>query len=135
MEFRNVLMAIVLSTLVLVLWYTFFETPTVERQLVENQKIENEESSSPSIEKVDVPKKVERDDVIDTVARVKIENNNIKGSISLQGAIIDDILFKNYKVSLESDDRVVFLNPKNSTEGYYIETGWASNSSEKINGI
>ena len=40
MEFRNVLMAIVLSTLVLVLWYTFFETPPVERQLVENQKIE-----------------------------------------------------------------------------------------------
>ena len=132
MEFRNVLMAIVLSTLVLVLWYTFFETPPVERQLVENQKIEKEESSSPSIEKVEVPKKVGRDDVIDTVARVKIENNNIKGSISLQGAIIDDILFKNYKVSLESDDRVVFLNPKNSTEGYYIETGWASNSSEKI---
>ena len=132
MEFRNVLMAIVLSTLVLVLWYTFFETPPVERQLVENQKIEREESPSPSIEKVEVPKKVGRDDVIDTVARVKIENNNIKGSISLQGAIIDDILFKNYKVSLESDDRVVFLNPKNSTEGYYIETGWASNSSEKI---
>jgi len=132
MEFRNVLMAIVLSTLVLVLWYTFFETPPVERQLVENQKIEKEESPSPSIEKVEVPKKVGRDDVIDTVARVKIENNNIKGSISLQGAIIDDILFKNYKVSLESDERVVFLNPKNSTEGYYIETGWASNSSEKI---
>ena len=132
MEFRNVLMAIVLSTLGLVLWYTFFETPPVERQLVENQKIEREESPSPSIEKVEVPKKVGRDDVIDTVARVKIENNNIKGSISLQGAIIDDILFKNYKVSLESDDRVVFLNPKNSTEGYYIETGWASNSSEKI---
>ena len=57
MEFRNVLMAIVLSTLVLVLWYTFFETPPVERQLVENQKIEKEESSSPSIEKVEVPKK------------------------------------------------------------------------------
>ena len=114
MDFKNVLMAIVLSTLVLVFWATFFEPPPVEQQTVEDRTIKSEESSSPSIEKVELPKKVERNDEIDSVARVKIENNNIKGSISLQGAIIDDILFKNYKVSLDSDEKVIFLNPKSS---------------------
>ena len=132
MDSKNVLMAIVLSTLVLVFWATFFEPPPVERQIAEDQVIKSEESSSPSIEKVELSKKIARDDTIDSVARVKIENNNIKGSISLQGAIIDDIIFKNYKESLESDQKVIFLNPKSSDEGYYIETGWASNSNEKL---
>ena len=132
MDSKNVLMAIVLSTLVLVFWATFFEPPPVERQIAEDQVTKSEELSSPSIEKVELSKKIARDDTIDSVARVKIENNNIKGSISLQGAIIDDIIFKNYKESLESDQKVIFLNPKSSDEGYYIETGWASNSSEKL---
>ena len=132
MDSKNVLMAIVLSTLVLVFWATFFEPPPVERQITEDQVTKSEELSSPSIEKVELSKKIVRDDTIDSVARVKIENNNIKGSISLQGAIIDDIIFKNYKESLESDQKVIFLNPKSSDEGYYIETGWASNSNEKL---
>ena len=35
MDFRNVLMAIVLSTIVLVVWATLFEAPIVEKQIVE----------------------------------------------------------------------------------------------------
>ena len=108
MDFKNVLIAIVLSTLVLGFWATFFEPPPVERQITEDQITKSEEPSSPSIEKVELSKKIARDDAIDSVARVKIENNNIIGSISLEGAIIDDITFKNYKVSLDSNEKVKF---------------------------
>ena len=132
MDTKNVLMAIVLSTLVLVFWATFFEPPPVERQIVEDQVVKKEESSSPSIEKDKSSKKITRNEAIDYVSRIKIENNNIKGSISLQGAIIDDIIFKNYNISLDSDEKVIFLNPKSTSKGYYIETGWASNSNEKL---
>ena len=132
MDTKNVLMAIVLSTLVLVFWATFFEPPPVERQIVEDQIVKKEESSSPSIEKDKSSKKITRNEAIDYASRVKIENNNIKGSISLQGAIIDDIIFKNYNISLDSDEKVIFLNPKDTSKGYYIETGWASNSKEKL---
>ena len=111
MEAKNVLMAIVLSTLVLVFWATFFEPPPVEKQIVENQITKSEEPSSPSIEEVKPSKKIERSETIASVSRVKMENKNIKGSISLEGAIIDDITFKNYKVSLDSDKNVVLLNP------------------------
>ena len=37
MDFRNVLIAIVLSTIVLIGWATFFEAPIVEQQTAENQ--------------------------------------------------------------------------------------------------
>jgi len=132
MEAKNVLLAIVLSTLVLVFWATFFEPPSVEKQIAENQITKSEEPSSPSIEEVEPSKKIERSETIASVGRVKMENKNIKGSISLEGAIIDDITFKNYKISLDSDKNVILLNPKNSSKGYYVGTGWGTSSNEKI---
>ena len=132
MEAKNVLLAIVLSTLVLVFWATFFEPPPVERQITEKQITEKEETSSPSIETIDASKKDSRKEAINNVDRVKLENKNIVGSISLEGGIIDDVTFKNYKKSLESEERVIFLNPKSSKEGYYIETGWATSGNEKL---
>ena len=132
MEAKNVLLAIALSTLVLVFWATFFEPPPVEKQIAENQITKSEEPSSPSIEEVESSKKIERSETIASVGRVKIENKNIKGSISLEGAIIDDITFKNYKISLDSDKNVILLNPKSSSKGYYVGTGWGTSSNEKI---
>ena len=46
--------------------------------------------------------------LINNTKRIKVENENIKGSISLQGAIIDDIIFKNYKETLNSENKVIF---------------------------
>ena len=134
MEFRNVLLAIVLSTLVLVGWATFFEAPIVEQQNTENQITKNEDLSSPSIDESEkeIKNEITRNDVINNTNRIKVENENIKGSISLQGAIIDDIIFKNYNETLNGENKVIFLNPKNSSKEYFIETGWALGGSEKV---
>ena len=58
--------------------------------------------------------------------RVKIENNNVIGSLSLRGGLIDDISFKNHKQNLENNKNIEFLNPSNTENGFYIETGWTS---------
>ena len=47
MDGKNVLLAIVLSTLVLVVWATFFDVPIVEQQTAENEITKNEDLSSP----------------------------------------------------------------------------------------
>jgi len=132
MDTKNVLMAVILSTVVLIFWGFFFEAPIVEQKNAENKNIESKNTSTPSIEESNSLKKISRKEAISKAKRIKLENNNIKGSISLEGGVIDDIIFKNYKKSLKSDDSVIFLNPKNSDEGYYIETGWASSGNEKI---
>jgi YidC/Oxa1 family membrane protein insertase len=132
MDTKNVLFAVILSTVVLVFWSTFFEPPPIETNITKNQEIINEEVSSPSIEEKKTNNEIKRSDAINKTKRIKVENQNIKGSISLQGAIIDDIIFKNYKKDLDSESKVTFLNPKNSTNEYFIETGWASDGNDKI---
>ena len=133
MDFRNVLTAIVLSTIVLIGWGTFFEAPNVDQQPADKEIIKNDDISSPSIDEKEIIAEASRSDTINKTKRIKIENQNIKGSISLQGGVIDDIIFKNYKENLNSENQVTFLNPKNSPKQYFIETGWASGGSEKIN--
>ena len=132
MDFRNVLMAIALSTAVLIGWATFFEAPIVEQQTSENKITKSEDLSSPSIDKKETESEITRSDTINKTKRIKVENENIKGSISLQGALIDDIIFKNYKETLNSENKVTFLNPKNSSKEYFIETGWALGGNEKV---
>ena len=99
METRNVLLAIILSTLVLIFWATFFEAPIVDQTTNEKVVTKSQDSSSPSIDETEkeIKNEITRDDVINNTNRIKVENGNIKGSISLDGAIIDDIIFKNYK--------------------------------------
>ena len=134
MDFRNVLMAIVLSTIVLFGWSIFFEPPVIERQTtIEKINKNNENVTSPSIDEKENQNIETRTEAISKTKRLKVENENIKGSISLQGAVIDDIIFKNYRETLNSETKVTFLNPKNSPKEYFIETGWATGGSEKVN--
>ena len=55
MDFKNVLIAIVLSTLVLVIWATVFESPSIEREKTENQITKNDEAYSPLIDEIKMP--------------------------------------------------------------------------------
>ncbi len=134
METKNVLLAVILSTIVLIFWATFFEAPVVDKKMSANQTVDNQDLSSPSVDNdtKEIKNEVSRNEIINSSNRIKVENRNIKGTISLQGGIIDDIIFKNYNETLGSENKVVFLNPKNSYNEYFIETGWASGGVEKI---
>ena len=71
-------------------------------------------------------KKLSREDSLNKSNRIKIENKNIIGSISLEGGLIDDISFKNHKQKVEGKKNIEFLNPSQSENGFYVESGWAS---------
>ncbi len=83
MDFRNVLIAIVLSTVVLIGWATFFEAPIIEQQAPGEQITKKQDDSSPSIEEgeKEIKNEITRNELINNVNRVKVENENIKGSI------------------------------------------------------
>ena len=126
---RNVFVAIALSMSVLLFWGAFFETPKKDSQQQTNQKVEkkNEQSSiTPTINQPQLIKKLTREESINTSKRIKIENDSVVGSINLQGALIDDISFKKHKQKVEDGKNIIFLNPSNTENGFYIETGWTS---------
>jgi YidC/Oxa1 family membrane protein insertase len=135
MDNKNVFVAIALSMSVLLFWGAFFETPKKDGQNLKSsnqiqQKPENSitpnTKQAPSINQINAEKKLSREDSIEKSDRIKIENENIIGSISLEGGLIDDISFKNHKQKVEGEKNIEFLNPSQSENGFYVESGWAS---------
>ncbi len=129
MEGKNLILAISLSALVLIMWSIFFAPPppTIDKEQNKIEKTQKENDIfSPSLETTKKIKAVSRVESLKTTKRISVENESLSGSISLIGGIIDDIIFKNYNQNLNSEKKVVLLNPDGLEEGYYIETGWAS---------
>ncbi len=129
MDNKNVFVAIALSMSVLLFWGAFFETPKKPINPKNNQKVEQKSeagSIAPTINQPTILKNISREESIKKDKRIKIENNNIIGSINLKGAQIDDISFKNHKQKVEGDKNIIFLNPAETENGFYIETGWTS---------
>ncbi len=127
MDTKNVIAAISLSAAVIVLYSLFFVPEPVQRteDLSEKNKIEKN-SDTPSLDQKEQLVKISRNEAIIQNERVNFENNNIKGSISLKGAVIDDLTFKKYNTDLESNENVVLLNPRNVEDGYFIESGFVT---------
>ena len=127
MDSKNTIAAIALSSAVIVLWALFFvpEKSTVDQNIVEKEKIE-QSGDAPSLEQKETQITISRDDALKQSDRIQFENDNIIGSISLKGASIDDLTFKNYKVTLDNEQRVTLLGPRNIKEGYLIDSGFVT---------
>ena len=129
MDTKNVIAAISLSAAVIILYSLFFAPAVVDQKEILNDKnitSENSSTDAPSLVQDEETIKISRNDALKENERVLFENDKIKGSISLIGSSIDDLTFKNYTNTLNGDDNVILLNPKQSDNGYYVETGWAT---------
>ena len=127
MDQKNVVAAISLSAAVIILYSLFFapEPPQRNQNLAEKNKLE-QNSDAPSLDQEEKVVEVSRTEAIEQNERIKFENENIIGSISLKGATIDDLTFKNYDTTLESNVNVTLLNPRNIKDGYFIESGFVT---------
>jgi len=132
MDNKNVFIAIALSMSVLLFWGAFVEKPkpTETNNSIQKEKSidksQNDNNITPNINQTNLAVSVSREASVLKSKRVKIENEKIKGSISLEGGLIDDISFKNYKKNIASNESVSFLNPKETNDSYFVETGWTS---------
>ncbi len=136
MDSKNVLLAVILSTAVIVIWSVMFPPPEIENTTSDDTTIVEKSESKPKAPKIKIKepdKKITRQDAIKQSDRINISNGKIFGTISLNGALIDDVTLKNYKETLNEDSKqVVILNPKKSENGYFLETGWATSENIKV---
>jgi len=124
MDTKNVVAAISLSAAVIILYSLFFAPPPITKeQLAEKNKTE-QNSDAPSLDQKETITEITREEALAQSKRIQFENQNIVGSISLKGAAIDDLTFKQYNVALESDEKVKLLSPRNTKDGYLIESGF-----------
>ena len=136
MENKNVLAAVVLSTVIIMMWQFWYGEPVPQNQnqeQVQEQQLKGDKPLAPAISQKKIETKLTRSDAINEGDRLIIENKNIVGSISLTGALIDDLTLKNYNQENNSDTKkVILLNPKKYEQAYFLETGWATSGNEIV---
>jgi len=127
MDTKNVIAAITLSSAIIILWSLFMipEQQPKNQSLSKKNKIE-QNTDTPSLDQKEPLVTLSRDEALNLSKRIKFENDNIIGSISLKGASIDDLTFKNYKVNLNDEKKVTLLGPRNIDNGYLVESGFVT---------
>jgi YidC/Oxa1 family membrane protein insertase len=127
MDTRNVIAAISLSAAVIILYSLFFQPDptTTNKNLAEKKKIESN-TDTPNLDKNENFAELSRADALKENDRIQFENSSVVGSISLKGAAIDDLTFKEYNVELNGRDKITLLSPRNIEDGYLIESGFVS---------
>lgn len=59
--------------------------------------------------------------------RVAINSESVKGSINLEGALIDDLTLLNYRETVDpKSPQIVLLAPQNSSQAYFARFGWTA---------
>ena len=132
MDNKNILFAISLSAAVIILWTLVFIPPPeeIKQNKINQEQVKQEQaqksSDTPSLDQNENFTKLTRKEALAENERVPFENNSVVGSISLKGAAIDDLTFKEYNVELNSNEKVILLNPRNVEDGYFIESGFVT---------
>jgi len=149
---RNFLITIALSVLILTVWQIFYMNPRIESQR-EATRIEAEQQAatqtpSASGEHADIPSAAgtsgnaavpggsavaqvpaTREEAVAGSNRVQIETPRLSGSLNLTGARLDDLLLKDYRVTVKKDSpNIQLLNPSTLPDGYYVETGYVGDT-------
>jgi YidC/Oxa1 family membrane protein insertase len=148
---RNFLITIALSVLILTLWQIFYMNPRIEAEREREQaRIEAAERQVQPGEAADLPQPVDpdlpgqptaqpavpgtgttvptgegRQAALAASQRVRIDTPRLSGSINLTGARIDDLVLKDYRVTVEpGSPNIELLNPSSLSDGYYAEIGY-----------
>ena len=124
MDTRNVIAAISLSAAVIILYSLYFAPPPITKEQIAEQNKTEQSSDAPSLDQKENVTEISREEALGQSERIQFENQSVVGSISLKGAAIDDLTFKEYNVSLDSDEKVKLLAPRNTKDGYLVESGF-----------
>lgn len=136
---RNLILAVVLSTLIFVGWQYFFVAPQIEMPRQAAQTIDAPASplaGAPSGEAVApgaAPNPglappiaaATREEALSRSPRIAIETPRLSGSIALLGGRIDDLHLNDFHESVDpKSPTIVLLSPSGRPDGYFAEFGW-----------
>ena len=124
---KNLVLAIILSTIVMIGYWFLFALPMSEK--AEQERLAQEALNGPVVEET-IPEPViaevkPREEVVNSGKRIQIDTASLSGSFLVQGSRFDDISLKNYKQTLDADSGdVVLLTPEGAEKAAYIFDNW-----------
>ena len=125
---KNLFLAIIISMAIIFGFQLLVPQP--ERTPITEEQTNSESLVELSIQKSSTTVLAERNEVINETGRVDFDNSKIKGSINLNGGLIDDLILEEFRETLDpTSDLIEFLNPLGSDNAYYLDTGWVSSDS------
>lgn len=130
-EYKNVIMAIVFSV-VIILGFQYF-LPTKQPPSEEKVQTQQQTDVSPQVQKEVSPQVQEttttlltRENALQTTAhRIPIQTNTVKGSLNLEGALLDDLTLTKYHETIDPrSPEIVLLSPESTPLAYFSRFGW-----------
>ena len=140
-DMRNLITAVVLSMLVLLGW-TYFFPPKVDPNKTAATATQSQTAATggatptagaPTIGAAAAPSVVKsRSDAIAASPRVAIDTPSLSGSIALTGGLIDDVVLKGYRETVDpKSPNITLFSPSGASDAYWAETGFVSGSGIK----
>ncbi len=124
---KNLILAMVLSTIVLVVWMVLFAPPPQTEAGETTVTETGEVASMPAAETPEAATASPEATVNATpeAIRVPVITPSLKGSVSLTGGRIDELSLVEYKETLDAgSDDITLLSPVGSDRPYYTVFGW-----------
>ncbi|MEO3997989.1 membrane protein insertase YidC [Mesorhizobium sp. CAU 1732] len=155
---RNFFITIALSVLILTLWQVFYMNPRIEAQretaqieAERNQAVQAPQPGTPPVAGTPdaagdipgapaaapavpgggqgAPVAATRPAALAANQRIPVDTPRIAGSINLAGGRIDDLILKDYRLTVEPNSaNIELLNPSAMPDGYYAEVGYVADA-------
>jgi len=126
-DIRNLLLFAFISIVLWLAYNTYVAAPqraAMQAHQVAAQEVLQAELQNP--ESDIVLENLTRDEILGRSARLEIETPQLKGSISLTGAAIDDIALVEFFETLENEENVDLLSPRGSDFPRAMNVGWVA---------
>jgi len=133
---KNLILAIVISIAIVLGWQFLVEGPRLDRERVQRAALQQQQQAaapaaqSPSVvatpgTPVAVP---DRAAAVSQSPRVRFDTPEVRGSIRLVGAQIDDLQLVRYRETVSpSSPLITLLSPQGSPSPYFADFGWVAN--------
>ncbi|HEX2582460.1 MAG TPA: membrane protein insertase YidC [Dongiaceae bacterium] len=121
MEQRNIIIAVILCFVILFGWNYFLAPKTSQppAQHTQSTVAPSEQSTPPA------PAALSREEALAQSPRLPIDTPRLKGSVSLKGGKVDDLILRDYKATVAADSPpVALLSPAQGQDGYFADWGW-----------
>ena len=130
-EQKNLIWAMILSAIVVLLYFTFIEGPATQKARLdaeaEMERLKAEQSENAPSTVIEDPKTREELIAQGEATRIKIDTPALTGSFLTTGSRVDDLALKQYNATLDAEDGLVqLLNPEGGERAAYIADNWTA---------